>query len=121
VVEWPGGEPNLDTVEVRVSKSAFQKIARGANSIPLEESVQIATMAGLPWKSLVDLRHNGPDAETCTLISGPARYKKGGWYLPMFGSIGDDLSREEVHSKVMNQRRQDGFEARLAQESGEGN
>jgi hypothetical protein len=121
VVEWPGGDPNLDAVEIHISKSAFQKIARGASAIPLEEPVQLATMAGLPWRSLVHLRHNGPDGESRILVSGPARYKKGGWYLPIFGSIGDDVSREEVHRKIMDQRREDGFEARLSQESGEGN
>ena len=37
VVEWPGGEPRLDDFDLQISESAFDKVARGATSIPLQK------------------------------------------------------------------------------------
>lgn len=115
VVEWPGGEPLLEGFRLQLSPYALDKALRSGKTIPLEEPVRLAAMAGVPWCSVVDLRYQGGDDEEPFLrITGPARYKKGGWYLPIYEDILDnELSLKEIRRKITNLRRNSGFETQL--------
>ena len=49
IVEWPGGEPRLEGLEVNLSDRAFIKVAKGATTIPVADHVSLAEMAAVPW------------------------------------------------------------------------
>ncbi len=107
VVEWPGGEPRLGSFEVQLSKTAFEKVYRGGKSIPLDDPVPLAEMAAVPWYSLVLIRHN---KEQKLLVTGPIRYRKGGWYLPSYGYIEPDEPANRTRRHIQEARARDGFE-----------
>ena len=102
----------MTDLEVRLPREAFDKVRRGAASIPLEEPVSLADLAAIPWYSLARVRPNDDtDVPTWRLITGPARYRKEGWYLPVFGVLdGDPL--EVMRDKVHTAREDFGFEPR---------
>lgn len=113
VIEWPGGEPRLGSFGLQLSKEAFAKVRRGSRSAPLEDSVPFAQAAGLPWVSLVAVRPKGEESVPPNLfLSGPARHKKGGWYLPICEGIGADLSHDEICQRIQELRKNSGFVTR---------
>jgi hypothetical protein len=115
VVEWPGGEPRIDNFQVCVSASGFDKLCRGAASIPLEEPVHLAEMAAVPWLSMVAVREKGNNEELpLRFLTGPARYGKKEWHLPIYGHIGDDMPAEQIPRYVLEQRDKYGFASRHA-------
>jgi hypothetical protein len=77
-VEWPGGE--VDSLDLHVSDTTLRAIQRGRAYLPLAEPVQLARVAGLAWGSRTRLRSG---AEELTAVTGPARFQRGGWSLPM--------------------------------------
>jgi hypothetical protein len=110
VVEWPGGDAQLDGLEALLSPQAFDKVFQGAKSIPLEQPVSLAEMAGMPWFSLVTLRRQGGDSDSFfRLLTGPARYKNGGWYLPIYEDIDPESSPEDIRQRVEELREEFGF------------
>ena len=115
VVEWPGGEPRLGSFGVQLSEEAFAKVHRGSRSVPLEDSVPFAQAAGLPFCSLVAVCQKGGESGPLYLIlSGPARHKKTGWYLPLFEDIAPDLSHDEICRRIEELRKNTGFVTRLS-------
>ncbi len=116
VVEWPGGEPRPVSLGIELSQEAFDKVRRGSTtSVPLQNPVQLAAMAGLPWCSLVAVRPNIDDsAPPLLLLSGPARYKKGGWYLPIYENIDPELSPDGIRRRIQELRKGCGFVERSA-------
>lgn len=111
IVEWPGGEPAKDAIEIALPQAAFDKVRRGATSVPLPAKVDLAKMAAVPWYSLLAVRPEGDDeAPTWRLVSGPARYKKTGWSLPVFGAL-DGVSPAAMRAEVMRAREDQGYQA----------
>jgi hypothetical protein len=87
VVEWPGGAPVFD-VALTLPRSEFDKVRRGAKSIALPKTVRLERVAALPWYSSVLVKPDDQDAVPAwRVLSGPARYRKGSWYLPVYGVI----------------------------------
>lgn len=113
IVEWPGGEPRPKGFEVQLSKAAFDKVRRGATSISLEEPVSLAEMAAVPWMSLVTVREMGnEDQPPFRILTGPARYKKGGWYLSIYEDIKQDRPDGQIPRRVQELRKSWGFASR---------
>lgn len=116
VVEWPGGEPRLDGFELQLSETAFDKVARGATSMPLAKPVLLAEMAAVPWLSLVAVHERGnPEEPPFRILTGPARYKKGEWYLPIYEDIGTDMPDKQIPRHVQELRKSSGFASRHTQ------
>ena len=116
IVEWPGGEPEKDGVEVPLSKAAFAKVARGAASIPLQKPVPLAEMAGLPWLSSVTVYEKGNEEQTPLIVlGGPARYMKGGWHVPIHEDIPENLPHHKIPKYIEKLRKRQGFAYRYAQ------
>jgi len=94
IVEWPGGEPRLQGLETALPSAAFAKVDAGAAAIPLHEPVALAEMAAVPHFSLVVARDAASNGRTTpSLVTGPARYRKGGWYLPNLGYLDEEPSK----------------------------
>jgi hypothetical protein len=74
----------------------------------------VAEFAGLPWGSLAAVYRDDGDEEPYPflLVTGPARYKDGGWYLPIFGEIDLDAPEDEVRREVEALGRENLFAAR---------
>ncbi len=110
IVEWPGGEPAKSEIEIRLPRAAFDKVRRGATSVPLPAKVDLAKMAALPWYSLLLVRPEGEDAlPTWRLVTGPARYRKASWYLPVHGAL-DEMAPEAMRAEVMRAREDQGYQ-----------
>jgi len=113
VVEWPGGEPPSNGFEVELAEPAFEKVRRGAVSIPLEEPVRLAEVAGLPWGTVTFAQCRGKGPEWYfRLLAGPARYAKAGWQLPVCEDIDIEASSEEIRDQVREFREEWGFASR---------
>jgi hypothetical protein len=111
VVEWPGGEPRLDLSFV-LTRAEFDKVLRGAASLPLGSRMSLAESAAVPWYSLVSIRPDDDDVvPTWRLVTGPAKYKKTGWSLPVYGVI-DNESETAMLAEVNRARAVDGFAIR---------
>lgn len=80
-VEWPGGEPERRAIDMPAE--AFAKVRRGAKTVPLGDSPDLAGWGGLPWYSVVTVRER-TGADAVAVRCGPAVYR-GGWCLPVFG------------------------------------
>jgi hypothetical protein len=112
VVEWPGGEPELDGIEVELPLPEFEKVRHGAKSIPLGDQLPLTRAASVPWYSLVAVRREGAkEAPSWRLMTGPARYKKAGWYLPVYGVFDGD-PREAIRAMIQEDREADGYSLR---------
>ncbi|HEX4883110.1 MAG TPA: hypothetical protein VFX05_03155 [Casimicrobiaceae bacterium] len=82
IVEWPGGEPQ--DFAIALPRAAFDKVRRGARGIPLREPVALASLAALPWGSLVAVRADDDEAwPTWRVMSGAAKHGPRGWFLPV--------------------------------------
>jgi hypothetical protein len=115
VVEWPGGEPRQENLHVQLSEDAFEKVRRGATSIPLEEPVSLAQMAAVPWYSVVAVSQKAQGkTPPFLLFTGPARYRKGGWYLPIYENIDPELSADDIRTHAQELRKRGGYEMRQA-------
>jgi hypothetical protein len=113
IIEWPGGEPQLDGLEVKLAEADFKKMER-TNSIPLGEAPALAEVAAVAWGSIVTVRQEGNEsADVFRLVTGPARYKKSGWYFPVFTNAGE-LPTKTVRKEVQIFRHESGFEPRRA-------
>lgn len=85
VVEWPGGRPRR--IELDVPATILRALRAGRTTVPLPTDVDLATVAGLAWGSVAELRSGG---EGCVRLAGPAVKQPGGWALPILGDPGSD-------------------------------
>jgi hypothetical protein len=100
VTEWPGGDPKLDALDVRVSRKVFNSLLDKRRSIPLCKGFPLAEMACLPWCSVASVYPEDHAAEPLRLVTGPARYKKGEWYLPVLGDVSGSASPTNVAREI---------------------
>lgn len=115
VAEWPGGEPAATALEITLEQPNFEKLRRGAMSIPLAEPIALADMAGLPWGTTVWVHCRGKsDDDSLRLLSGPARYGRTGWQLPILEEIDDEASPRDVEEQALSFRLESGYEVRDA-------
>lgn len=115
VAEWPGGEPRLTDFEVQLSDVDFEKVHSTAKSIRLGEAPNLVEFAAVPWGSVVRVSQLGSGEDDAFRFPvGPARYKKGGWYLPAFTRDAGETPINEIRDMVKEFRRDMGFEPRRA-------
>ncbi|MBA2389236.1 MAG: hypothetical protein H0V67_03170 [Geodermatophilaceae bacterium] len=111
VIEWPGGDPTKDAIDLKTNAARFGKIRAGAVSIPIDEPLPLAEMAAIPWYSLCRV-YGQDDSDELLFLTGPVCYKKSGWYLPMYGDVPLDMAEEEIPAWIDDLRKRDGFVAR---------
>ncbi|MGH7780836.1 MAG: hypothetical protein ACREQR_13525 [Candidatus Binataceae bacterium] len=112
IVEWPGGDPVEQTVEI--GPKMFSSVMRGRKSIPLDQPVKLDDVAGLPWASIAKLESNG---DTGYVMVGPARYMKStadgsGWYLPVLEPAERDATPKLLQQHARRWRKERGLEPR---------
>ncbi len=56
VVEWPGGEPQAEPIDLVVAKDRLRTIWKGAASVRIGEAMSLAEAGAIPWYSLLQLR-----------------------------------------------------------------
>jgi hypothetical protein len=78
VVEWPGGIRGM--IKEKTSTSIIKKIQNGQANYPLAKNIDLSKYGALSWGTLVTL---SASTETYTFISGPVRYIKNNWSLPV--------------------------------------
>lgn len=108
IIEWPGGQPQQ--IDVTVPPAVFKALGKGRVSIPLEESPDLATFAGLPWGSVVTVRSGN---QAMRAISGPATCQPSGWALPVFFTFDADTDVAEIEEQSAELRRSWGLETRV--------
>ena len=111
VVEWPGGGPRFD-VPVALPRREFDKVRKGASSVPLPASARLDEMSALPWYSTALVRPDDDDrVPTWRVATGPARYRTAGWYLPVLGVI-ESEPEASLRAEVDRAREEDGYGVR---------
>ncbi len=76
-----------------------------------ERADNLAKLAALPWYSLLLVRPEDDDVvPTWRLVTGPARYRKTGWYLPVHGAL-DGQTPAAMYAGVMRAREDQGYQA----------
>lgn len=106
VVEWPGGEPILQTV--KVSEDDYKKIEKGRKSIVITEN-RAKELAGLPWCTIAEIHAKGK--ESLYAVTGPPKYEKEGWYLPLpWNKKSTGLTLDKVRHLARTALRKNGFE-----------
>jgi len=108
--------PAVPTPVPRVSLSAFDSAKQGVGSIALEDDPErLADFAMTPWFSpILAFESDAEDASFFSLVTGPARYGKKGWFLPIYEGTDPDWSDEQVKNRVAELRSQ-GFEVRRSE------
>lgn len=101
-VEWPGGEPVIQTVAV--DERIARAVARGTrSSIPLGRGLPPVELCGSPVESPCRI----PGA---LVLTRPARAGVGGWSLPISGVFQDGVGEEEALRTSRERRREGGYE-----------
>jgi hypothetical protein len=87
IVEWPGGPPIQETVEV--AAPVLRAMLRGRKSVPLGKATKLGRLTCLPWGSIVVLES---DREKLPIVTGPAKFRKV-WSLTVLecGDLGADV------------------------------
>lgn len=110
VIEWPGGEPDANGIGFDVATDEMKKIRAGAKSIPLAEPVALSEMAAVPWLTLCGVADPEHEEEGELLVlTGPAKYSKAGWYLPIMGDVPDDVADAAISDWIRSLRERHGF------------
>ena len=94
VIEWPGGDVSATELQVELPPQEYKALIQGKKSIPIHEPFSLDEMACVPHFAIVEVWPAGNRQESSRFITGPARYKDGGWYLPALGEVdhGDSVS-----------------------------
>ena len=113
VVEWPGGEPPAEPIELELPKAEFERAWKGAASVRIGKAMPLAEAGAIPWHSLLHVRPRGmKQFPPWRLITGPVRYKKTGWYLPVFGAY-DDEPTNVANAEQLERRKEYGYEPQV--------
>ncbi len=108
VEEWPGGEASRATLPV--DGTLLQQVRKGRRSVQLGSELPPVALLGLPWGSVVEL---GSGDESAWVVSGPARFSSGQWYLPVMA--GDAFGSEaEASAAGRTFRADNGYEPQFA-------
>ncbi len=111
VVEWPGGDPKR--IDLEVTPKDFTAVRKGRRTVPLGKQVDLAEVAGLPWRSIATL-HSGD--ETLYRVVGPAISQTSGWVLPvLYWSFDPATGLNEYEREAKKLRNESGLEAALNQ------
>jgi hypothetical protein len=101
---WPGGRPKPSPLALKVSASTLEAVRAGRKTIPIPRAASLATLAGLPWGTLVHLRA-GDERQACSV--GPAAFQRGRWVLPLFPEEQDfEARRQRLRATALRKRRQ---------------
>ena len=107
VIEWPGGDPAVNTLDV--APEVVKAITKGRKSVSLKEAP--AEFQALPWYSVVELVPRGGGA-SLPIATGPARFApEVGWYLPVLelGKVGQ--APHELLKSVLETREEYEYDA----------
>jgi len=116
VIEWPGGAPDFEQLEVELSWPEFEKVRRGAKSIPLNDTMPLSKAGAIPYYSLAAVRPKGEEkAPSWRLVTGPAMYKKSGWHLPVYGHF-DGEPPEAIRAEIQKAREANGYTVQRMQD-----
>lgn len=107
VSEWPGGQPQLHTLQV--SDLQADKLKRGARSIVLGKRQPPTDLIALPWGSLVHLKS---PSSSVRAIADPAVFRGGKWLLPIPFGIDDQPGASALRKKSLAERRRSGLDSR---------
>ena len=106
-LEWPGGDPEFH--ELSVSRELFTKAAQIRATVPLPKGA--TQLRALPWYSAVKFHSKEDNSrEPILIFTGPARFTKEGWCLPVFEEV-NGCSRREVMAQARRYRKRYGYEA----------
>lgn len=106
LIEWPGDQPQLR--ELRVEPGIFRAVSKGRARLPLGELTQLARWSGLPHGSPITLKC---EKQTATILSGPAFYRSGQWFLPVYEKLDLDDDHWDHADAWRKQRGQEYREA----------
>jgi hypothetical protein len=113
IVEWPGGDPRTD-LSYALSRAEFDKVRRGAASVPLGARMALSDSAAVPWYSLLRVRPDDADEmPTWRVVTGPAKFRKSGWYLPVHGVL-DGEPLDAMLAQARRAREADGYSLRTS-------
>ena len=113
VVEWPGGEPQAEPIQLELPLAEFERVWKGASSVLIGDAMPLAESGAIPWHSLLQVRPQGMEVyPPWRLITGPAKYKKAGWYLPVFGGYNDEPA-DVANAEQRKLRQEYGYEPRV--------
>jgi hypothetical protein len=106
IVEWPGGTPARQAVEV--SPAMLSAVVRGRKTVPLPKNSDLSEFGCLAWGSIVDLIAG---EKNLPIVSGPAIYQNG-WVLPVLehGEPGENPT--SLKESAMRLREERGLEPR---------
>jgi hypothetical protein len=112
IVEWPGGEPTVRSVEIPLSRDDFDKVRRGAASVPIGDAMRLGQAAALPWYSAVAVRPvDEPQPPSWRWLAGPARYRQGRWCLAVLDHV-DAGPVDARRAEIRRAREAGGYEPR---------
>lgn len=113
VLEWPGGDLPSEAIELELDDAEYERVFRGTEAIRLKEPLSLAEWAGLPWGTPLRVCLQGQrDDEYFRVLTGPARFGKFGWELPILEDLDAEASREDVNERAREYREEAGYAAR---------
>ena len=94
VIEWPGGAPAADVLELQVPASVLRGIRSGKSSFKVPDSLPLAAAATLPWgtKALLRAGH-----DQIALLLGPAQFTLRGAIFQVLGEHRESKALRKAH------------------------
>jgi hypothetical protein len=87
----------------------LEKVRKGGKSIALNKAMPLAEAGAVPYYSLAEVRLEGEEPPTWRMVTGPAMYKKAGWYLPVYGHF-DGEPPEAIRAEIQRARTENGYD-----------
>jgi len=112
IVEWPGGEPRNEPIDIALARSEFDKVRRGARAIPLHDALPLARAAALPWYAPVLVHPDDDEGRpSWRLLTGPVRYRSDAWWLPVLAHVEAEPA-DAMRAEIRRLREAGGYEPR---------
>ena len=106
VIEWPGGEPRAE--EIEVEGSLVKSVRRGRKNVPLKSPP--LHLKALPWGSVLRLfAHH----DALRVVSGPACVHAGQWVLPVFETYEGRVPQSKCMRAGRTFRQEQGLDGRI--------